>query len=263
VRQYHNLLKEILDNGIQKSDRTGTGTISIFGHQSKYDLSEGFPLVTTKKMFTKGIIYELLWFLSGSTNINNLDKSVHKWWAPWADSNGNIANIYPKQWVRLETPSGTINQIQNVINSIKNNPDDRGHIVSAWNVGEIDSMALRPCHALFQFYVANGKLSCNLYQRSGDAFLGVPVNIASYSLLTHMIAQVCNLDVGTFVHTLGDAHLYLNHINQARLQLSRQCLDLSQLRLNPSITSIFDFKFEDIEIIGYNSHEAIKGEMSV
>lgn len=261
---YHQLMRDILANGARKEDRTGTGTLSVFGYQMRFDLQKGFPLVTTKKLHLRSIIHELLWFLKGETNTQYLRDNKVTIWDEWADENGNLGPVYGKQWRAWETADGrTIDQITNVIEQIKKNPDSRRLLVVAFNPGDVDKMALPPCHAFFQFYVANGKLSCQLYQRSADVFLGVPFNIASYALLTHMIAQVCNLQVGDFVHTLGDAHLYLNHLEQTKLQLSRDHKPLPQLKLNPNIKNIFDFKFEDIEIIGYEAHPAIKAEVAV
>lgn len=264
MQQYHQILKDILNYGTKKEDRTGTGTLSLFGYQSRYDLNVGFPMVTTKKLHLRSIIHELLWFLKGDTNIKYLKDNKVSIWDEWADENGNLGPVYGKQWRSWETKDGrTIDQITNVIEQIKKNPDSRRLLVVAFNPGEVDKMALPPCHAFFQFYVANGKLSCQLYQRSADVFLGVPFNIASYALLTHMVAQVCNLQVGEFIHTLGDAHLYLNHIEQTQLLLQREPKPLPKLKLNPNIKNIFDFKFEDIEIIGYDSHPAIKAEVAV
>ncbi len=264
MQQYHQILKDILNYGAKKEDRTGTGTLSLFGYQSRYDLNVGFPMVTTKKLHLRSIIHELLWFLKGDTNIKYLKDNKVSIWDEWADENGNLGPVYGKQWRSWETKDGrTIDQITNVIEQIKKNPDSRRLLVVAFNPGEVDKMALPPCHAFFQFYVANGKLSCQLYQRSADVFLGVPFNIASYALLTHMVAQVCNLQVGEFIHTLGDAHLYLNHIEQTQLLLQREPKPLPKLKLNPNIKNIFDFKFEDIEIIGYDSHPAIKAEVAV
>ncbi|RNB80413.1 thymidylate synthase [Brevibacillus nitrificans] len=264
MKQYLDLCQRILDEGVTKEDRTGTGTISVFGHQMRFDLSEGFPLVTTKKLHTKSIFHELIWFLSGDTNIRYLQENGVRIWNEWADENGDLGPVYGKQWRSFAGADGkTVDQIQWVIDEIKRNPDSRRLIVSAWNPAEVDKMALPPCHLLFQFYVANGKLSCQLYQRSGDTFLGVPFNIASYALLTHMIAHVTGLEPGDFVHTLGDAHLYLNHVEQVKLQLTREPKPLPKLKLNPDVTSIFDFKYEDIEVIGYESHPHIKGEVAV
>lgn len=264
MKQYHDLIQTVLDNGIKKEDRTGTGTISVFGHQSRYNLEEGFPLVTTKKLHTRSIFHELLWFLKGETNIKYLHDNKVTIWDEWADENGNLGPVYGKQWRSWEAADGrTIDQITNVIEQIKKNPNSRRLLVVAFNPGDVDKMALPPCHAFFQFYVANGKLSCQLYQRSADIFLGVPFNIASYALLTHMIAQVCGLGVGDFVHTLGDAHLYLNHLEQAHLQMSREMRPLPQLKLNPERKNIFDFTYEDIEILNYDPHPAIKAPVAV
>ncbi len=264
MRQYLDLLKHVLENGIPKSDRTGTGTLSVFGYQMRFNLQEGFPLLTTKKLHTRSIIYELLWFLKGDTNIKYLNDNKVTIWNEWADKNGDLGPIYGYQWRSWNATDGrTIDQISEVVESIKNNPNSRRHIVSAWNVGDLDKMALPPCHILFQFYVANKKLSCQLYQRSADIFLGVPFNIASYSLLLMMMAQVTGLQPGEFIHTLGDAHIYNNHLEQVKLQLTRQPFPLPTLRLNPEVKSIFDFKFEDFEIINYQAHPHIKGEISV
>lgn len=264
MHQYHELLKTILDKGVTKTDRTGTGTKSIFGYQMRFDLAQGFPLVTTKKLHTKSIVHELLWFLKGETNIQYLKDNGVSIWDEWADENGNLGKVYGYQWRSWQTPNGqSIDQISQVINQIKNSPDSRRLIVSAWNVADINTMALPPCHVLFQFYVAEGKLSCLLYQRSADVFLGVPFNIASYALLTHMVAQVCGLQVGEFVHTLGDAHLYLNHLEQANLQLSRELKSLPQLQLNPEVKDIFAFTYEDIQFLNYEPHPAIKAAVAV
>lgn len=264
MQQYHELLQHILDQGTQKGDRTGTGTISVFGHQSRYDLSAGFPLVTTKKVHLRSIIHELLWFLSGDTNIKYLKDNGVSIWDEWADEDGNLGPVYGYQWRSWPTADGRhIDQIVNIINQIKNTPDSRRIIVNAWNVAEIENMALPPCHAFFQFYVADGKLSCQLYQRSADTFLGVPFNIASYALLTMMVAQVCNLKPGDFVHTLGDAHLYSNHIDQAKLQLSREIRPLPTMKINPDVTDLFDFKFEDFELLNYDPHPHIKAAVAV
>lgn len=264
MKQYLDLMQKVLTEGQKKSDRTGTGTLSIFGHQMKFDLTEGFPLVTTKKVHLKSIIHELIWFLKGSTNISYLKENGVSIWDEWADENGDLGPVYGAQWRSWpDGNNGSIDQIQNLINSINQNPDSRRHIVSAWNPAEVDNMALPPCHSLFQFYVANGELSCQLYQRSADIFLGVPFNIASYALLTHMIAQVCNLKVGVFVHTLGDAHLYTNHLDQAKLQLSRDTKNLPVLKINPEIKNLFDFKFEDFEILNYESHPSISAPIAV
>ncbi len=264
MKQYLDLLEYVLENGNLKEDRTGTGTKSVFGYQMRYNLQEGFPMVTTKKLHTRSIIHELLWFLQGNTNIKYLHENKVTIWDEWADESGDLGPIYGKQWRSWTNPEGeTIDQITELIEQIKTNPNSRRLLINAWNVGEIDKMALPPCHILFQFYVANGKLSCQLYQRSADIFLGVPFNIASYALLTHMIAQVCELEVGEFIHTLGDAHIYLNHFDQAKLQLSREAYPLPQLKLNKEITSIFDFKYEDIEILNYQSHPTIKAPIAV
>ncbi|MDP4210403.1 MAG: thymidylate synthase [Bacteroidota bacterium] len=264
MRQYLDLLNHVLTNGVTKTDRTGTGTISTFGYQMRFDLSEGFPLLTTKKLHTKSIIHELLWFLQGNTNTKYLTDNGVRIWNEWADESGNLGPVYGYQWRSWPTADGRhIDQISEVIDSIKNNPDSRRHIVCAWNVGELDNMALPPCHILFQFYVANGKLSCQLYQRSADIFLGVPFNIASYAFLLQMMAQVTNLQPGEFIHTLGDAHIYLNHLDQVKLQLTREPRALPKLKLNPEVKSIFDFKFEDFDIEDYNPHPHIKGDISV
>lgn len=264
MKQYLNLLETILNEGAVKSDRTGTGTISRFGHQMRFDLSKGFPVVTTKKLHLKSIIHELLWFLAGDTNIKYLTDNGVRIWNEWADSDGNLGHIYGYQWRSWPTPDGRhIDQISQVLDSIKNKPDSRRHIVSAWNVGELDKMNLPPCHILFQFYVADGKLSCQLYQRSADVFLGVPFNIASYALLTLMVAQVTGLQPGDFVHTFGDVHIYSNHIEQVNLQLTREPYPLPQMKINPDIKNIFDFKFEDFELVNYNAHPHIKGDVAV
>jgi thymidylate synthase len=264
MKQYLDLLEHVLENGNEKLDRTGTGTKSVFGYQMRFNLNEGFPLVTTKKLHLRSIIHELLWFLQGNTNIKYLHDNKVTIWDEWADKNGDLGPIYGKQWRRWETKDGkVIDQISELIELIKKEPYSRRLLINAWNVGEINQMALPPCHILFQFYVANNKLSCQLYQRSADIFLGVPFNIASYALLTHMIAQVCGLEVGDFVHTFGDAHLYSNHFEQARLQLSRSPYPLPELKLNKEIKSIFDFKFEDIEILNYQSHPTIKAPIAV
>jgi thymidylate synthase len=264
MQQYQKLLSDILEHGTDKSDRTGTGTRSLFGYQMRFDLSEGFPLVTTKKLHLKSIIYELLWFLRGDTNVRWLQERGVRIWNEWADENGDLGPVYGSQWRSWPAPDGRhIDQIANVVEAIKTKPDSRRHIVSAWNPAEVDEMALPPCHCLFQFYVANGKLSCQLYQRSADTFLGVPFNIASYALLTHMVAQVTGLGVGDFVHTLGDAHLYSNHFEQAQLQLTREVRPLPKLTLNPDVKRLEDFTFEDIVITGYNPHPLIKAEIAV
>ncbi|KYG62167.1 thymidylate synthase [Bdellovibrio bacteriovorus] len=264
MKQYHDLIKFVLENGTKKEDRTGTGTISTFGYQMRYNLAEGFPLLTTKKLHTRSIFHELLWFLKGETNIKYLHDNKVTIWDEWADENGNLGPVYGKQWRSWETADGrTIDQITNVVEQIKKNPNSRRLLVVAFNPGDVDKMALPPCHAFFQFYVADGKLSCQLYQRSADIFLGVPFNIASYALLTHMIAQVCGLGVGDFVHTLGDAHLYTNHLEQAQLQLTRDFRPLPQLKLNPEVKDLFAFTYEDIEIVGYDPHPAIKAPVAV
>ena len=264
MKQYLDLMQKVLNEGQKKSDRTGTGTLSIFGHQMEFDLSDGFPLVTTKKVHLKSIVHELIWFLQGSTNISYLKENGVSIWDEWADEKGDLGPVYGAQWRSWpDGNNGTIDQIQNLIQGIKTNPDSRRHIVSAWNPALVDEMALPPCHSLFQFYVVNEELSCQLYQRSADIFLGVPFNIASYALLTHMVAHVCNLKAGKFVHTFGDAHLYLNHLDQAKLQLSRDTKILPQLKLNSEVKNIFDFKFEDIEIINYESHPSISAPIAV
>ncbi|WP_110686855.1 thymidylate synthase [Salinicola aestuarinus] len=264
MRPYLDLMQRVLDSGIAKADRTGTGTLSVFGHQMRFDLAQGFPLVTTKKLHLRSIIHELLWFLRGDTNIAYLHNHGVSIWDEWADADGELGPVYGYQWRSWPAPNGeSIDQIATVVDQIRRNPDSRRHIVSAWNPALVDDMALPPCHALFQFYVAEGRLSCQLYQRSADIFLGVPFNIASYALLTQMVAQVCGLEPGDFVHTLGDAHLYANHLEQAKLQLSREPLPLPQLRLNPAIDDLFDFRFEDIEIEGYQFHPGIKAPIAV
>jgi thymidylate synthase len=264
MQTYLDLIQTILDKGEDKGDRTGTGTKSVFGHQMRFDLSEGFPMVTTKKLHLKSIVYELLWFLKGDTNVQYLQENGVRIWNEWADDNGDLGPVYGKQWRQWEAKDGTvIDQVTEAVEMIKYNPNSRRIIVSAWNVGELNEMALMPCHALFQFHVANGKLNCQLYQRSADVFLGVPFNIASYALLTHMMAQVCGLQAGTFVHTLGDAHLYNNHLEQANLQISRKPLQLPQLKLNPEVMEIDQFDFDDIEIIGYQHHEHIKAPIAI
>lgn len=264
MRAYHELLKHILENGVEKRDRTGTGTLSVFGYQMRYNLEEGFPLVTTKKVHLKSIIHELLWFLKGDTNVAYLKQNGVSIWDEWADAEGNLGPVYGAQWRSWRGADGrTHDQIARLIDQIKTNPDSRRLIVSAWNVGELDKMKLPPCHAFFQFYVAKGKLSCQLYQRSADVFLGVPFNIASYALLTMMIAQVCGLKPGEFVHTLGDAHLYTNHLEQTRLQLSRDFRALPVMKINPDVRSLFDFKFEDFTLEGYDPHPAIKAPVAV
>ena len=264
MRSYLDLMQKILDEGTQKKDRTGTGTLSLFGAQLRFDLEEGFPLVTTKKVHLRSIIHELLWFLKGDTNIRYLKENGVSIWDEWADADGNLGPVYGAQWRSWRTPDGkTVDQITEVIDQIRKNPDSRRLIVSAWNPGEIPQMALAPCHAFFQFYVANGRLSCQLYQRSADFFLGVPFNIASYALLTMMIAQVCGLKSGEFVHTFGDLHLYSNHLEQAKLQLSREPRPLPRMRINPSVKNIFDFKFEDFTLENYDPHPAIKAPVAI
>jgi len=264
MKQYLDLMQHVLDHGTQKHDRTGTGTISVFGYQMRFNLQDGFPMVTTKKLHLKSIIHELIWFLSGDTNISYLKENGVRIWDEWADEDGNLGPVYGSQWRSWPKPDGEkIDQITQIINTIKNNPDSRRIIVSAWNVAEIENMALPPCHAFFQFYVADGKLSCQLYQRSADIFLGVPFNIASYALLTMMVAQVCGLQYGDFVHTLGDAHLYNNHIEQANLQLSRDPRALPTMKINPDVKDIFDFKFEDFTLENYDPHPHIKGIVAV
>lgn len=264
MKQYHQLMTDILDHGVQKEDRTGTGTLSIFGYQMRYDLGQGFPLVTTKKVHLKSIIHELLWFLSGDTNIKYLKENGVNIWNEWANQEGNLGPVYGHQWRSWQKSDGqTVDQINQVLDQIKHHPDSRRIIVSAWNVGDIERMALPPCHAFFQFYVAGGSLSCQLYQRSADVFLGVPFNIASYALLTMMVAQVCDLKPGTFVHTLGDAHLYTNHLEQARLQLSRDFRPLPTMRLNPDVRDLFAFRYSDFSLAGYEPHPGIKAEIAV
>lgn len=264
MKQYLDLCRYILENGVEKGDRTGTGTISTFGYQMRFDLQEGFPVLTTKKLSLRAIIHELLWFLKGDTNIEYLKENNVRIWNEWADEDGNLGPVYGKQWRSWGTADGRqIDQIKDVIEQIKTNPNSRRLIVSAWNVGEIDQMALPPCHAFFQFYVANGKLSCQLYQRSADVFLGVPFNIASYALLTMMIAQVCDLELGEFIHTMGDTHIYLNHLEQVKLQLTREPKKLPKMKINPNVKDIFDFVYEDFELEGYEAHPHIKGEVSV
>ena len=264
MQQYLDLCDHVLKNGVRKHDRTGTGTISVFGYQMRFDLADGFPLLTTKKLHYKSILYELLWFLRGDTNIKYLNDHGVTIWDEWAGEDGDLGHIYGYQWRSWPTPDGVgIDQITRVVESIKNNPDSRRHIVSAWNVSELENMALPPCHILFQFYVADGRLSCQLYQRSADIFLGVPFNIASYSLLLLMMAQVTGLQPGEFIHTLGDAHIYLNHIEQVKLQLTRKPYPLPVMHLNPEKKSIFDFEYEDFTLEGYQAHPHIKGEISV
>jgi thymidylate synthase len=263
LKQYLDLIDKILTEGVKKEDRTGTGTLSVFGHQMRFDLEDGFPLVTTKKLHIKSILHELIWFLSGDTNIKYLNDHGVRIWDDWADENGELGPIYGYQWRSWPTERNNIDQIDQVIRSIRENPDSRRHIVSTWNVGELDNMALPPCHILFQFYVADGKLSLQLYQRSADVFLGVPFNIASYAFLLTMMAQVTGLDAGEFVHTLGDSHIYINHVEQCKLQLSRKPKDLPHLRLNPDVKDIFEFKFKDFIVENYHPHPHIKGEISV
>ncbi len=264
MKQYLDLLSHVLEQGVRKEDRTGTGTISTFGYQMRFDLAEGFPLMTTKKLHLKSIIHELLWFLRGDTNISYLNEHGVRIWNEWADDRGNLGHIYGYQWRSWPTPDGhSIDQVSEVVKSLKTNPDSRRHIVSAWNVGELEHMALPPCHILFQYYVADGRLSCQLYQRSADIFLGVPFNIASYSFLLMMMAQVTGLEPGEFIHTLGDAHIYLNHVEQVKLQLTREPRALPRVTLNPDIGSIFDFSFEDFAVEDYDPHPHIKGAISV
>jgi thymidylate synthase len=264
MKQYQDLLQHILDNGTQKGDRTGTGTISTFGYQTRFDLSEGFPVVTTKKLHLKSIIHELLWFLKGETNIQYLKENGVRIWDEWADENGELGPVYGYQWRSWPAPNGeSIDQIANVVESIKNNPNSRRHMVSAWNPALVDEMALPPCHTMFQFYVADGKLSCQLYQRSADSFLGVPFNIASYALLTMMMAQVTGLEPGDFVHTFGDLHIYNNHLEQVHLQLSREPKKLPIMKINPEVKDIFAFTYEDFELVGYEAHPHIKGVVAV
>ena len=264
MQQYLDLLKHVMENGVDRGDRTGTGTRGVFGHQMRFDLSEGFPMVTTKKLHKKSIVHELIWFLAGDTNIKYLQDNGVKIWDAWADENGDLGPVYGKQWRRWVGPDGAvIDQVKNVVEAIKNNPNSRRHIVSAWNPADVDDMALPPCHCLFQFHVADGKLSCQLYQRSADIFLGVPFNIASYALLIHMMAQVCDLEVGDFVHTFGDAHIYSNHFEQVELQLSREPMPLPRLKLNPDVKEIDGFTYEDVKILGYKAHSHIAGKVAV
>lgn len=264
MKEYHNLLEKVMQSGSDKSDRTGTGTRSLFGHQMRFDLSKGFPCLTTKRLHLRSIIHELLWFLKGDTNIQYLHDNKVTIWDEWADENGDLGHVYGYQWRSWPTPDGGhIDQIKALVDSIKNNPDSRRHIVSAWNVADIDSMALPPCHTMFQFYVADGKLSCQLYQRSADLFLGVPFNIASYALLTMMMAQVCGLEVGEFIHTLGDVHIYSNHFQQVELQLSRECRELPTMKINPEVKDIFSFTYEDFELVGYDPHPSIKAPIAI
>lgn len=264
MKQYHDLLQYIKDNGTKKEDRTGTGTISVFGYQMRFDLSEGFPCITTKKLHLRSIIIELLWFLQGETNIKFLKDNNVRIWDEWADEQGNLGPVYGHQWRSWpDGNGGTIDQITKLVDALKNNPDSRRHLISAWNVADVDNMALPPCHTMFQFYVANGKLSCQLYQRSADTFLGVPFNIASYALLTMMLAQVCDLEVGDFVHTFGDAHIYSNHMDQVELQLSRDFRELPIMKINPEVKDIFSFTYEDFELTNYDPHPHIKGAVAV
>ncbi len=264
MKKYLQLLELLLKKGTTKTDRTGTGTQSIFGHQMRFDLSEGFPMVTTKKLHLKSIIHELLWFIAGDTNVKYLQDNGVRIWNEWADENGELGPVYGHQWRSWPKPNGqTVDQIKTVINQIKNTPDSRRIIVSAWNVADIENMALPPCHCLFQFYVADNKLSCQLYQRSADVFLGVPFNIASYALLTMMMAQICDLEVGDFVHTFGDTHLYSNHIEQAKLQISRDIFELPHMKINPNVKNLFDFNYDDFELINYQSHPHIKAKVAV
>ena len=264
MKQYHDLLQHILDNGAKKEDRTGTGTISVFGYQSRFNLADGFPCLTTKKLHLRSIIVELLWFLQGDTNIKYLKDNNVSIWDEWADENGDLGPVYGHQWRSWPGKNGeTIDQITKLVDQLKNNPDSRRLIVSAWNVADVDNMALPPCHTMFQFYVADGKLSCQLYQRSADVFLGVPFNIASYALLTMMLAQVVGLQAGEFIHTLGDAHLYSNHLDQARLQLTRDCRPLPIMKINPDVKDIFSFKLEDFELLNYDPHPHIKAAVAV
>ncbi len=264
MRQYLDLMRRVLDTGVNKTDRTGTGTLSVFGHQMRFDLADGFPLITTKKIHLKSVIHELLWFIAGDTNIAYLKRNGVSIWNEWADENGDLGPVYGAQWRSWRKPDGgTIDQLRQVVGDIRSKPDSRRLIVTAWNPGEVDAMALPPCHCLFQFYVADGRLSCQLYQRSADIFLGVPFNIASYALLTMMMAQVTGLKPGDFVHTFGDAHLYLNHVEQARLQLQREPRPLPRLTLNPEVRSLFDFVYDDVEVTGYDPHPHIKAAVSV
>lgn len=264
MQQYLDFARHILDHGVTKSDRTGTGTTSVFGYQMRFDLQQGFPVLTTKKLHLKSIIHELLWFIAGDTNIKYLQNNGVRIWDEWADEQGNLGPVYGHQWRSWPTPNGgQVDQIKNLITQIKTNPESRRHIVSAWNVADVDHMALPPCHCLFQFYVADNKLSCQLYQRSADVFLGVPFNIASYALFTMMMAQVCGLEAGDFVHTFGDAHIYSNHMEQIKQQLSRSTYPLPMMKINPAVTDLFDFTFDDFELINYQSHPHIKGKVAV
>lgn len=264
MQQYLDLLQHVMDNGVDRMDRTGTGTRGVFGYQMRFDLADGFPMVTTKKLHKKSIVHELIWFLAGDTNIKYLQDNGVKIWDEWADEQGDLGPVYGKQWRRWVGPDGAvIDQVKNVVEAIKTNPYSRRHIVSAWNPADVDDMALPPCHCLFQFHVADGKLSCQLYQRSADIFLGVPFNIASYALLTHMMAQVCGLEVGDFVHTFGDAHIYSNHFEQVKLQLTREPMALPKLKLNPDVKEIDAFTYEDVKILGYKAHPHIAGKVAV
>lgn len=264
MQQYLDLLSHVMDTGVDRMDRTGTGTRGVFGYQMRFDLAEGFPMVTTKKLHLKSIVHELIWFLAGDTNIKYLQDNGVRIWDEWADENGDLGPVYGKQWRRWEGPEGAvIDQVSKLVEAIKTNPYSRRHVISAWNPTDVDEMALPPCHCLFQFHVANGKLSCQLYQRSADIFLGVPFNIASYALLVHMVAQVCDLEVGDFIHTFGDAHIYSNHFEQVKLQLTRGPYPLPKLELNPDIKSLFDFTFEDIKVVGYRAHKHIAGKVAV
>ena len=264
MQQYLDLLRHVMENGVDRMDRTGTGTRGVFGYQMRFNLSEGFPMVTTKKLHKKSIVHELIWFLAGDTNIAYLKENGVRIWDEWADENGDLGPVYGKQWRRWEGPEGKVfDQIKTVVEAIKSNPYSRRHIVSAWNPADVDEMALPPCHCLFQFHVANGKLSCQLYQRSADIFLGVPFNIASYALLVHMMAQICELEVGDFVHTFGDAHIYSNHFEQVKLQLTRDPKPLPKLKLNPEVRKIDGFTYEDVKIIGYKAHPHIAGKVAV
>jgi thymidylate synthase len=264
MKQYLDLLSHVLENGTDKEDRTGTGTLSVFGHQMRFDLNEGFPLVTTKKVHLRAIIHELLWFLKGDTNIKYLTDNKVTIWNEWADANGDLGRVYGAQWRHWRKPDGSeVDQIANIVKSLKTNPDSRRHLVVAYNPGEVEGMALPPCHSFFQFYVAKNKLSCQLYQRSADIFLGVPFNIASYALLTQMMAQVCGYELGDFIHTMGDAHLYRNHLDQAKLQLTRSPHALPRMKINPAVKDIFAFQFDDFQLEGYDPHPAIKGEVAV
>uniref|UniRef100_UPI004047F879 thymidylate synthase n=1 Tax=Algoriphagus sp. TaxID=1872435 RepID=UPI004047F879 len=264
MQQYHDLMRRILSEGVKKTDRTGTGTLSVFGHQMRFNLAEGFPVVTTKKLHLRSIIIELLWFLKGESNIKWLKENGCSIWDEWADENGDLGPVYGYQWRHWpDGKGGEIDQIKNLIHQIKTKPDSRRHLVSAWNVANVDEMALPPCHTLFQFYVAEGKLSCQLYQRSADVFLGVPFNIASYALFTRMVAQVCDLEPGEFVHTFGDAHLYLNHLEQTELQLSRECRPLPTMKINPAVKDIFSFSYEDFELLNYDPHPHIKAPVAI